>query len=312
MKVVLTAVLSLFLSCVSFSQTKGQQYIESIKDNVENNFWGSWQTFRWRYCPLLPFERTHWSEFDLKTPDLIPDSIKAKGGIFYTLDFKLTELNPYHVFPKFFILEKTDGFKLIKHNIYNRLERDSITYNIYDSLFPYDNRFLVCLYDSTGNNLGFFGGNVLWDSWYKTGRTLDAANVGWMRGVQFGVQDVMYYYVPRDTAEINEIKRLRPQFPNYDYAWAKKSFFTQSSLLIGAPKGKEDDLVEFIWYTNNPKKTGDTSYRNSLYEMRYILPTAIKSIKERRLEKRKLEGDEYKQILGSKVMRKFIDFYWND
>jgi hypothetical protein len=114
--------------------------------------------------------------------------------------------------------------------------------------------------------------------------------MGYVRGVQFRVRHVHYF----KQGYSDNIKKYRPEFPDYEYTRAQLSLLSNGHLLIGAPEGKAGELIEFIYYTDNPKKTGDE--RGQYYEMRYILPSNIESIKERRLEKRKLTEEENKSL----------------
>jgi hypothetical protein len=82
---------------------------------------------------------------------------------------------------------------------------------------------------------------------------------------------------------------------------------TSRRLLIGAPQGKEDQLIEFIYYCGIPAKTGDPD-RNRLYEMRYIMPTEIKSISERRWEIRKLSDEEMEALYDEEnPLRRYVE-----
>ena len=198
----------------------------------------------------------------------------------------------------FYVIEKDDG--IIGKNVWksDHTMKDTIQVYVNDSIFPYDNRFLVIYFPYTwdGKWVGktyFCAGNVQWCDLKDIPVMKGVDMMGYIRGVQFDVRYVRRFsQVYSDT-----IKKYRPDFPDYEYTYANRSLLSLGHLLIGSPKGKAGELIEFIYYTDNPKKTGDE--RGQYYEMRYILPTNIKSITERRLEKRKLTEEESKSLLES-------------
>jgi hypothetical protein len=202
-----------------------------------------------------------------------------------------------------YLVEKGNGWTGYRYT--TGLRRDTVYSDVHDSIFPYDNRFIVC--DKGKNKFTFHAGNVQWGSWWDLGVILRVDYVGFVRGVQFDVDPVILY----DSKLSEAIRKERPEYPDYEYTIALRSLFTDGHLLIGAPKGKEDQLVEFIYYTRDPAKTGELDSEH-YYEMRYILPTEIESIKERRLEKRKLTEDEQKNFLrldSWNPLRRFVDRY---
>ena len=255
--------------------------------------WGSWKN------PFTLFNYDAFSDYyiaDLKVHNW--DSLQWRQQIRYG-----NPRNTYaHISIKgYYVIEKGNGLPGV-WNEWRPLEEgvpDTFTLHVYDELFPYDNRFLVYYDPKNKNKAVYYSGNVNWDTNEKYGG-MPIEYAALMRGVQFGVERVCRISdVKRDS-----LRKLLPNQPNYNYVTAEASFLNTGNLIIGGPEGKEHLLIELIYYTDDPKKTGDAE--KVFYEMRYILPTKINSIKERRLEKRKL-SDEETQLLQSSYLCEFID-----
>jgi hypothetical protein len=270
------------------STVYGQEISFGTKIYLRSDFVNFWEYFRMKTTPYLSYEETHDERGGWKTPFFIPE----KFYLYYEPDVKIsrwgtdeTNTNEYvdmSVPPRLYLVEKKDGLLGIKKDFFTGEIFDSIQMNVYDSIFPYDNRFLACYIrtiESGVSQFTFHSGNVEWGEWKDVGFAKDVDLVGYVRGAQFGVEKVRYYNWDFSA----KIRNFRPDFPDYEYTAARKSLLTNAWLLIGAPRGKEDQLIEFIYYSHRPSKTGDPD-TNHYYEMRYILPTKIKSIKERRLE----------------------------
>lgn len=296
-----------------FSSISGQEIHWEKKMKIEMYFLTDWEYFRMQKNPLLTYEETH-DGANWKVPFLIPKKFYRDD---FTPDLKISRWDEFsgsyedlnrkrhnYLFvakPSFYLVEKRNGLLGLKKDFYTEEILDSMQLNIYDSIFPYDNRFMAV--DKGNRQFTFHSGNVLWGEWRDVGYICRVDYVGYVRGVQFGVERVR----PFIWEESQAIRRLRPEYPDYVYAHADRSLLSSTHLLIAAPQGKEDQLVEFIYYTNKPEKTGDENLEH-FYEMRYILPTQIKSIKERRLEKRLLSDKEKKMILsGENDMIYFVD-----
>lgn len=287
------------------------------KIDLKYNFITDWVYFRMQKNPLLPYEETHderggWTNpfkfhrsfFDTYMVQDLKISRWVEDGYYTDLKGKEHFYVDFIEGSRFYIAEKRNGLPGVKRYAGLKGEEllpDSTCLDIYNELFPYDNRFLAV--DKGNNQFTFHSGNVLWGEWRDIGFIHDVDVVGLVRGVQFGVERVR----PFIWEESQAIRRLRPEYPDYVYAHADRSLLSSTHLLIAAPQGKEDQLVEFIYYTNKPEKTGDENLEH-FYEMRYILPTEIKSIKERRLEKRLLSDKEKEMILsGENDMIYFVD-----
>ncbi|GHT19618.1 hypothetical protein FACS189429_7450 [Bacteroidia bacterium] len=266
---------------------------------IESEVKSSWLYFRRDANPLLNKDSI-WDKWmrDYKSPWEIFQIQQYISGYDMSIKIKpcLEELPANWTFmdknlcrENFFIVEKSNGYPLVKIDFETGEILDSVNINLYDSIFPYDNRFLVARKKN-----GYFtciSGNAQWGSWDDTGLVCHIETAGYVRGVQFGVQCIKPY-----RKKISEaINKYRPEYPDYVYAEAYKSLLADCILLIAAPIWKEDSLIEFIFYSNYPEKTGDNN-PNNIYEFRYILPTYIKSIKERRLEKRRLTDEERKHL----------------
>jgi hypothetical protein len=185
----------------------------------------------------------------------------------------------------FYLVEKGDGMKLEDWNSWREII-DSTQIHIHDSIFPYDDRILIVR--TADDRVLTLSGNVEWMKWNPTSLPINIHRIGPVRGVQFGVDDVFDNF---DKVYSDKVKRFRPEYPDYEYIGAGKSFLSTRGLIMGASKGDAGNYMELIFYTNNDKMTGDT-VRTHFYEMRYILPREIKSIKERHLEKRLLTDEE--------------------
>lgn len=289
------------------------QGIDKLKKvYIESQFYTDWLYFRMKANPLLSYEQTHDGVNWKLSPSrvLLPEKMRGKG---YMPDIKISEWgktksyvsdkfghNKFWEFydtNKFYFVEKEDGYTGVKRTLMTDSIIDIMRFNIYDSIFPYDNRFLAILKETTKTGdyrFTFHSGNVMWGDWKDIGYMHDVDIVGYIRGVQFGIENVLKFN--KDFS--NKIKQFRPDFPDYVYTCNRwQSLLTPICVIIGAPYGKEDQLVEYIYYTNNVDKTGDTD-KTHYYEMRYILPTQIKSIKERRLEKRLLTDAETEYVLN--------------
>jgi hypothetical protein len=214
------------------------------------------------------------------------------------MDLKISRLSDLHskvtfgVDKNFYLVEKANGYVGIKRDWWTEVPVDTLTIHLNDSIFPYDNRFLV--YHIPWNNTFYIlSGNAEWDD--ATGKLPFPKNVctfGYIRGIQFGVSYV-WWHNPNFTAQIRE---YRPEYLDYDYTRAPMSVFTYEWILIAAPHGQEDKLIEYIYYSDYPYKTGDKE--GVYYEMRYVLPTNIESVTERHLVKRKLTEVEVERIIN--------------
>ncbi|GAB6013490.1 hypothetical protein [Viscerimonas tarda] len=283
------------------------QKIDQEKERrIKNDFITKFAYFRLLTNPLLSDEDKHDKFGEIQHSNVYKDSVYYSsiilkishwgspigGGQGYKVDMSAP--------PYLYLIEKGNGLTGIRYML-----GDTISSSVYDSIFPYDNRFLAC--DMGGNEFSFHGGNVSFGNWRDIGFPHTVDYVGFVRGVQFGVDAVVYY-----NSEFSEsIRKERPEYPDYEYTYAKRSLLSDWQLLIGAPKGKEDQLVEFIYYTRDPAKTGEPDSEH-YYEMRYILPTNITSISERRFEKRRLTEEEEKNFLRRDTwnpLRYFIDRY---
>jgi hypothetical protein len=311
-------IIALILILNSFSPTLFCQNIDrEQKLRIIDYFMTDWEYFRMKANPMLTYEQTHdeWGRW--KPPFLIPDSFYLKRynsvltisqwgapkGVLVIPPSKMNQYVRMGFHSNLFLVEKRNGLLGVRKD-YNTGKLDTLSLNIYDSIFPYDNRFLASY---IGNNkYTFQSGNTLWGDWKDVGMMRRVDFIGYVRGVQFNVENVRYY-----SSEFSEkIKKFRPNYPNYEYTDAQSSsLLSHSWLLIGAPVGKEDQLVEFIYYSNFPEKTGDHD-TSHFYEMRYILPTQITSIKERHLEKRLLTKEEKNFLLDKENgLRRYIEIY---
>lgn len=290
---------------------------------IQFEFDTRWMYFRMLQNPLIPNEKKYVDGSRARPSDLFPlEKIYSEG---YLPEIKIskwgkskgslpskTGINQFVDLGDccgFYLVEKADGYTAAKRAFMTDSLIDRVHLDIYDSIFPYDNRFLVkYLYTdkkSFSERFSFHGGNAEWGDWRETGFMHEVDIVGYFRGVQFGIEDVFRFRF--DFSE--KIRKFRPSFPDYVYTCnARPSLLSRRWVIIGAPKGREDQLVEYIYYTNLPAKTGDAD-KTHYYEMRYVLPTVTESVKERRLEKRRLTDEEQKYILDNdNKMGYFIDF----
>jgi len=311
--IILIILINLVLSANS------QEIDREKKLDIIYQFVTDWEYFRMKRNPLLLYEETH-DGANWRTPFLIPK-------IFFTGNYEPELIISEWGKPKayspdkfgqneyidlrscgFYLVEKKDGLLGIKKEFMTDSIIDTMQLNIYDSIFPYDNRFLVknIYIDGKGysEDFSFHSGNVEWGEWKDVSYIKRVDYCGYICGVQFGIENV--YKFRQDFSD--KIKQFRPEFPDYVYTDNRSiSLLTNGFVIIGAPEGKEDQLVEYIYYSNLPEKTGDSDITH-YYEMRYILPTQIKSIKERRLEKRRLSDEEQKYILeGNNGMLLYLD-----
>jgi hypothetical protein len=278
---------------------------------IARDFYTRWVYFRMRKNPALTYEETHdkyghWKNpYDLLLPSDFSQYRKQIKIRHWYPDYQQYNSELKAVFihdTSFYVIEKDNGITGIKWKIFwdsigvPAIPIDTMHVNVYDSLFLYDNRFLA-YHAIEGNRILFCSGNVSWDhpmnhrelSWLE-----GIERIGYIRGVQFNVEFVRKI----KEAQLEEIRRLRPAYPNYVYASGYRSSFCYGQILIGAPEGKEVDLIEYIFYSNDPVKTKDPD-TNNIYEMRYVVPSEIKTISERRMERRKLPPEEWEQIKNS-------------
>ncbi|MDR3286358.1 MAG: hypothetical protein LBT27_02825 [Prevotellaceae bacterium] len=103
---------------------------------------------------------------------------------------------------------------------------------------------------------------------------------------------------------IDSLRKLRPEYPDYVYATADESFISRGRILIAGRKNNLFSYIEFLFYSDDSTKTNDK--KGVYYEMRYLLPTNITSITERRMVKRKLTEEEQNKMLRS-YLRNFRD-----
>jgi hypothetical protein len=283
---------------------------------IERKFMTEWHYFRMQKNPLLSYEETHDEWGNWKNPFLIPEEFYKKQyspiiNVRHWADFqKYNQKNGSVAIldTNFYLIEKSDGIIGVQWDYFSDTTKliplDTMHLNIYDSLFLYDNRFLV--YHGLNNRILCCSGNVQWDhprnynelAWL---RRID--RIGYIRGVQF---DVKFVHEIKGK-QLEEIRRLRPEYSGYVYASGRSSLFSHGHILIGAPKGKEVDLIEYIFYTNNPDKTKDPD-KNNIYEMRYVVPSDIKTVYDRRMERKKLSPEEW-NIIKNSCLHDFYD-YW--
>ncbi|MDR3057464.1 MAG: hypothetical protein LBU84_04900 [Prevotella sp.] len=283
-----------------------QEISKDIKFHITMDFETQWHYFRMKRNPLLSYEETH-DGANWKIPFLIPEKFYVG---YYEAELKISRWGPaktpryvgdvYYPFvdmhdPNYYLVEKKDGLLGIKRAFMTDSIIDTMQLNIYDSIFPYDNRFLAVVKnnDKYGDPIfRFHSGNVEWGEWRDAHYRHSVDYCGYIRGVQFSIENVIKF----NQGFSDKIKQFRPEYPDYVYTANRySSLLTPMCVIIGAPQGKEDQLIEYIYYCNIPEKTGDPDLEH-YYEMRYILPTQITSIKERRLEKRLLTDEEKNYI----------------
>ncbi|MDR1199923.1 MAG: hypothetical protein LBK94_13100 [Prevotellaceae bacterium] len=286
--------------------------IELLFD-IRSRFITEWSYFRMQKNPLLTYEETHTEWGAWKRPDqvigVIPDTFFTKD---YEPDIKIYRWEDIYKRslycehceqvrnPFFYVIEKGDGITGIRHNVWTNEILDTLQLNVYDSIFPYDNRFLIYNPEyENPNKFIFYSGNVDWiEPFFNSKVTIVGAAK--MRGVQFGLE-----YVARVEQKITDsLRKLRPEYPDYVYATADESFISRGRILVAGHENSISDYIEFIFYSDDSIKTGDS--KGIYYEMRYLLPSNIKSITERRMVKRKLTEEEQNKMLRS-YLRKFRD-----
>ena len=306
-------ILTLFLLCGLFVETKTQEMIcedRVLFVNFQMEFISKWLYFRMQKNPLLTCEETHTQWGEWKHPDktgIFPDTFFTKD---YQPDIKVhtwekiykRPKNPYYEqiqTPFLYVIEKGNGITGIRKKRWTDEILDTVQINCYDSIFPYDNRFLIKHNPyETPRKFLFYSGNVSWEPLYKT----YISEAGFMRGVQFGVEHVKE--LKREM--MDSVRKLRPEYPDYVYATADESFLSKRPILIAGPENRISDYIEYIFYTDDTIKTGGDKY--DFYEIRYVLPTVVKSISERRMIKRKLTEEE-KKVVGSSYLSLFVEDY---
>jgi hypothetical protein len=296
MKRIVFAALTMFYAINVFAQ----ELSDESRITIRREFVSSWSYFRILKDPTVSIEKYR-SRGGWIIPDIFPEkfyrSYMPQIKIYpvkTNWSSKIVNLDDRY----FYVIEKDNGMTGVNVRTWDHSLKDTLRVSVNDSIFPYDNRFLVYYtpYTWDGKWIGktyFCAGNVQWCAPKDIPVMKEVDMMGYIRGVQFDVRYVRYF----NEVYSNSIKKYRPDYPDYEYTRAQRSLLSLGHLLIGAPKGKAGELIEFIYYTDNPKKTGDE--RGQYYEMRYILPSEIKSIKERRLEKRKLTEEEIKELIDS-------------
>ena len=313
-RIVITALMiSVFLSMQS------QEIGWERKSDIRSLFESNWLRFRALNNPLIPDSviRNARGSFSFLLP----------GGFFmyYRTDITITRwgmsrwfepvrpgssMNQFIDIPHtFYLVEKTDGLTGVKWEWFaDNQMKDTIHVNVYDSIFPFDNRFLIRrgVHQVTGEQrFSFHSGNVEWGDWRDAIFMRRVDFVGYIRGAQFGIENVFVFR--QDFSD--KIRNFRPEFPDFVYTSNRytASLLGNSDVIIGAPEGREDEHVEFIFYSNIYERTGDPDVEN-FYEIRFVLPTHIQSIKERRFEHRLLTEEEKQFILNRENnMRRFIE-----
>ena len=323
MKKAIILIICLSMSFYTNAQEKTLKDVqEEFKQLISDWFFSNWLHFRMAKNPLLSYdEKYRYGQLRTSAAFLLPDNFFKD---FYEAQFKISvwedmpetvedeKWGYYSVrSPYYFIIEKGDGITAVK-SIYSFNKGngpDTLRLNIYDSIFPYDNRFLV-RYNVNNKRIEYLSGNVLWNGLKDdpfspfNSRIIDAA---FARGVQFGLREIPQREMEKTMTD--SLRRLRPDFRDYVYTTANKSYLTKGKLLVGGPENKVSDYIEFIYYTIDPGKTGDSTY--AWYEMRYVLPTRIESITERHWVKRKLTDEEV-YILRHSYLGWFIEPYYYD
>ena len=303
-------IITISLICVFLTNMQGQ-VDRSLKFTIEQQFFSSWLYFRLTKNPMFSEEIRNPPRGEMRRPwqHLLPPEYTYD----YQPDIKILpwydeSLNSGLGFEFFgytdglYIIEKGDGITGVKSefnvSILERIPVDTMHVNVYDSIFPFDNRFLV--YVSNSGEIGFYSGNIGWDNWRNLNMSRGLVGVAYIRGVQFGLQRLRR--MPDEW--ITGVRENLPQYDGWDFAFADRSFLTYGRLLITAPPNQAPDHLEFLFYSDHPQKTGDEE--GVYYEFRYILPTIINDISERRLEKRKLTPEEV-QKMRETDLRYFVD-----
>ncbi|NDV45665.1 hypothetical protein D0T49_01190 [Paludibacter sp. 221] len=308
MKRIILYSISLFFFVQNFYSQETEYPADITYYNFESRFFSSWVNFRAKKNPFIPKEKhnmyssEYTNPFDLIIPEVYyterysPPNIKiTKWG-----ETKYRNKTGFGDFD-FYLIEKEDDYIALRRNWRTGEVLDSMYINAYDSIFPYDNRSLAYI-DYLDKQIKFFSGNVMWDYWETTGlHSIERLNsVAYIRGVQFAVDGVSWI----NSAFSDSVRSLRPEYPDYEYTDAIESLLSYGKLLIASPKGKATEYLEFIFYSGIGKRTGDED--GIYYEFRYILPTEIKEITERRLEKRKLTEEEF-EVLKHSILRNYVE-----
>lgn len=299
--------------CGLYGKSESQKPIsEDLFYAIQVEFITDWAYFRMRRNPLLAYKETHTEWGEWKRPSqvkgILPDTFFTKN---YEPDIKIYRWE--YVYkrcpgceqvrnPFLYIVEKEDGIAGIRREWFTHKIIDTLRLNVYDSIFPYDNRFLVYYTEHEDvRKCIFYSGNVDWvEPFFNDDMTIK--DVAMLRGVQFGLE----YVRKLEQKMIDSLRKLRPEYPDYVYVTADESFVSRGKILIAGHEKTILDYIEFIFYSDDPIKTGDS--RGVYYEMRYLLPSNIKSITERRLVKRKLTEEEHnKMFLSLNYLRTFRD-----
>ena len=303
---------------VIFSTDMHGQMIDRIPESrIKAHFISSWLYFRMRQNPLLSYEETRYRGGEWRRPWEM--FMPPEFTIWHSPDIKILpwydeSLNPRLGFISFgdntdglYIIEKGSGITGVKWEYFvdgvmtgNKFPVDTVHVNVYDSIFPFDNRFLA--YVTPSGEIGFYSGNISWGSWRNLNMDIDLLGVSYIRGVQFGLQRLRRL----PDGWITNIRENLPEYSDWDFVFAAKSFLTGGRLLITAPPEQAHEHLEFLFYSDHPEKTGDEE--GVFYEFKYIYPTATRSISERRLEKRKLSPEELENIWDTSL-RHFFDFW---
>jgi hypothetical protein len=328
MKKVVLVLIYVFLSHFNgYSQSYDENVPDDIYILIRSRFVSQWHYFRMQKNPSLSYKETYDEWGGWKYPYLVPNLIPK---FFFDNDYSTViriqrwypDLQKYNRDRRsiiindtnFYIVEKGNGITGIKWDYFSDMTKliplDTMHVNVYDSLFPYDNRFLI--YHTRDDKILFCSGNVQWDhpmNHLELDWLTRIDRIGYIRGVQFNIEFVQRI----EGAPLEEIRRLRPEYPNYVYAKGRSKYvFSKRNVLIGAPEGKEIDLIEYIFYSNDPEKTKDPD-TNNMYEMRYVVPSEIKTISERRMEQRKLSPEEW-AVIEKSCLYDFYDhweIYWD-
>ena len=160
--------ITLFLSCVFLTNIHGQADVlleQRIKDSerrllesrIKSTFLGWWLDFRLQYNPLKSNEDKFQNglkrdPFDILLPHEFTIEHLADIKVLPWYDEKANSRLGYISFSNtdgLYIIEKGDGITGIKwetqwsQSPIIRIPVDTIHVNVYDSIFPFDNRFLI-------------------------------------------------------------------------------------------------------------------------------------------------------------------------
>jgi hypothetical protein len=301
MKEVVYIMLMMMIVGHSYGQDK------ELQDKIRERFFTRWLYFRMEKTPLLSYDDIHDQYGRLRYPweILLPEEFSNM----HEMQIKILpwySQESHHGLKLqgedfFFIIEKGDGLTGIKWDYFTYEQVtpiDTLHINVYDSLFLYDNRFLAahCL----DGRIRFYSGNVLWDDLKEVINIPSLDCVAYIRGVQFGIQRIREL----KPEWVSAITGQFPEYSGWEFVYAEEApVLTYGQVLITAPTGKAKDCLEIIYYTDNPAVTGDEE--DVYYEMKYKLPTDIKMITERRLEKRKLPAEETQRLRKSPLLNFF-------